>query len=46
MNLIVKSVVSGLKETILPSKENRKTYQDSKRAVRKEQKQEKKALSR
>jgi len=46
MNLVVKSVVSGLKETILPSKENRKTYQDSKRAVRKELKQEKKANSR
>jgi len=46
MNLIIKSVVSGLKETILPSKENRKTYQDSKRAVRKEQKQERKANSR
>jgi len=43
MNLIVKSLVSGLKETILPSKENRKVYQESKKAVRKEQREERKS---
>ncbi|MCX6239258.1 MAG: DUF748 domain-containing protein [Bacteroidia bacterium] len=45
INLIVKSVVSGLKETIHPSKENRKLNHDSNRAVRKEQRKQEKLIS-
>lgn len=46
INLIIKSVVSGLKETILPSKENRKLNHDLKRAVKRQQKQQGNSISR
>jgi hypothetical protein len=36
--LIIKSVLSGLQETMLPSKENRKMNRDTKKALKKEQK--------
>jgi len=38
MNLVVKSVLSGLQETMLPSKENRKLNRETKKALKKEQK--------
>jgi len=38
MNLVVKSVLSGLQETMLPSKENRKMNRETKKALKKEQK--------
>jgi hypothetical protein len=38
MNLVVKSVVSGLQETMLPSRENRKMNRETKKALKKEQK--------
>jgi len=40
MNLVVKSVVSGLKETMLPSKENRKMNRETKKELKKEQKEQ------
>ncbi len=40
MNLVIKSVISGLQETMLPSKENRKLNRDSKKALKKEQKEQ------
>ena len=40
MNLIIKSIVSGLQETMLPSKQNRKMNRDTKKALKKEQKQQ------
>lgn len=36
MNLVIKSVVSGLQETMLPSKENRKLNRETKKALKKE----------
>jgi hypothetical protein len=45
MNLIIKSVVSGLQETMLPSKENRKLNRDTKKALKKEQKEQDKATA-
>jgi len=38
MNLVIKSVVSGLQETMLPSKENRKLNREAKKALKKEEK--------
>ena len=38
MNLIIKSVVFGLQETMLPSKETRKLNRETKKALKKEQK--------
>jgi hypothetical protein len=38
MNLIIKSVMAGLNETLRPSKENRKVQHETKKAFRKEQK--------
>jgi len=40
MNLIIKSVVSGLQETMVPSKENRKLNRDSRKALKREQQQQ------
>jgi len=38
MNLVVKSIVAGVQETMLPSKENRKLNRETKKALKKEQK--------
>lgn len=38
MNLVVKSILSGLHETMIPSKENRKLNRETKKALKKEQK--------
>lgn len=38
MNLVVKSAIAGLQETMLPSKENRKQIRETKKALKKEQK--------
>jgi hypothetical protein len=40
MNLVIKSVVSGLQETMIPSKENRKLNRKTKKALKKELKQQ------
>jgi len=40
MNLVIKSVVSGLQETMVPSKENRKLNRETKKALKKEQKEQ------
>lgn len=40
MNLLIKSVLRGLEETMLPSKENRKMNRDTKKALKKEQKEQ------
>ena len=45
MNLIIKSVVSGLQETMIPSKENRKMNRDTKKALKKEQKEQDQATA-
>lgn len=39
MNLVIKSVVSGLQETMLPSRENRKLNRETKKALKKELKE-------
>jgi len=38
MNLVVKSILAGLQETMVPSKENRKLNRETKKALKKEQK--------
>lgn len=45
MNLVIKSIISGLQETMLPSKENRRLNRESKKALKKEQKEQEKAVS-
>jgi len=46
MNLVIKSVVSGLQQTMLPSKENRRSNRDSKKALKREQKEKNQASPR
>jgi len=38
VNVIIKSLLNGLKETVIMSKENKKTYKKAKKEARKEQK--------
>jgi hypothetical protein len=38
INIIIKSVLSGLKETMIMSKENRKTYREAKKKLRQQNK--------
>jgi hypothetical protein len=38
INITIKSALNGLKETILMSKENKKTYKEEKKKARKESK--------
>lgn len=40
MNLVVKSILAGLQETMIPSKENRKLNRETKKALKKEQKEQ------
>ncbi len=40
MNLVVKSIMAGLQETMIPSKENRKLNRETKKALKKEQKEQ------
>jgi uncharacterized protein YaaN involved in tellurite resistance len=42
VNIIIKSVLSGLKETMIMSKENKKAYKKAKKEMRKETKEAKK----
>jgi len=42
INIILKSLFTGLKETVILTKENRKEYQKDKKAAKKEEKREKK----
>jgi hypothetical protein len=42
VNILVKCVLGGLKETMIMSKENRKAYKEEKREVKKEAREEKK----
>lgn len=46
MNLVIKSVVSGLQQTMLPSTENRKLNRETKKALKKEQKEKDQAITR
>jgi hypothetical protein len=39
VNLVIKSVLNGLKETVIMSKENRKTYREAKKESRREARQ-------
>jgi hypothetical protein len=39
VNLLVKSILDGMKETMIMSKKNRRTFRESKREVRKEKKE-------
>jgi len=42
VNIIIKSVLSGLKETMIMSKENKKAYKKAKKEMKKETKEAKK----
>ena len=42
INILIKSVLNGLKETMIMSKENRKDYKELKKATRKEAREERK----
>jgi hypothetical protein len=42
INIILKSLFAGLKETIILTKENRKNYREEKKEVKKQAKREKK----
>jgi hypothetical protein len=42
VNLIIKSVLDGLKETIIMSKENKQTYREEKKELKKEKKEKNK----
>ena len=42
INLIIKSVLNGLKETMIMSKENKQTYREKKKELRKEKKRQNK----
>jgi hypothetical protein len=42
VNLIIKSVLNGLKETLIMSKENKKTYREEKKELKKEKKKQNK----
>jgi len=46
MNLVIKSVLAGLQETMLPSKENRKLNRETKKTLKKEQKQQEQIIAR
>jgi hypothetical protein len=43
VNIMIKSVLAGLKETVIMSKQNRKQYKEAKKEARQEAKKEKKA---
>ena len=42
INLIIKSALNGLKETLIMSKENKKEYREKKKELKKEKKEKKK----
>ena len=42
VNLIIKSVLNGLKETLIMSKENKRDYREKKKELKKEKKKENK----
>lgn len=42
INIIIKSLLAGFKETVVMSKENRKAYKDEKKSFRQSEKDEKK----
>ena len=42
VNLIIKSLLNGLKETMIMSKENKQTYREKKKELKKEKKEQKK----